>query len=249
MNLHLDIHEEEQIEAIKRWWQENGMAVIVGISLGIMVIMGWKWYQNHTASRAENASNLYQTLLMEIEQKKEDRAATIAGQLLTSHPNTLYAHLTTLVLAGQDVAKGKLEEAKTRLQSIIDQTGYPQLQAIARLRNARILLSQSQFDSALALIDPFTSPAYQNEILELKGDIYLAQGKPDQARTQYEALIARGELDGMHQTWIQKKLDNLGSVTATPIAIPAAWQPLPAFGASGTQSSYLPLNVIPGENG
>ena len=34
--------EEQQIDAIKEWWNKNGNAVIVGAVLGIGALVGWK---------------------------------------------------------------------------------------------------------------------------------------------------------------------------------------------------------------
>jgi predicted negative regulator of RcsB-dependent stress response len=35
--------EEEQVEALKRWWKENGQATLAGLVLGIIVILGWNY--------------------------------------------------------------------------------------------------------------------------------------------------------------------------------------------------------------
>ncbi|MEW8396328.1 MAG: tetratricopeptide repeat protein, partial [Candidatus Thiodiazotropha sp.] len=34
--------EEEQVEAIKRWWKENGTSVIAGLVIGLGGIFGWQ---------------------------------------------------------------------------------------------------------------------------------------------------------------------------------------------------------------
>ncbi len=55
--------EEEQVEAIKKWWQENGKSIIAGVVIGITAIFGWRAYDNHTAVQAEAASTLYEQMI------------------------------------------------------------------------------------------------------------------------------------------------------------------------------------------
>ncbi|PAR85254.1 YfgM family protein, partial [Vibrio cholerae] len=38
--------EEQQVEAIKDWWKENGKAVIFGAVIGLGGLFGWRYYQD-----------------------------------------------------------------------------------------------------------------------------------------------------------------------------------------------------------
>ncbi|MGU3844696.1 YfgM family protein, partial [Vibrio diabolicus] len=38
--------EEQQVEAIKDWWKENGKAVIIGAVVGLGGLFGWRYYQD-----------------------------------------------------------------------------------------------------------------------------------------------------------------------------------------------------------
>ncbi|MHC9036859.1 tetratricopeptide repeat protein, partial [Cobetia marina] len=48
--------EEEQLEAIKRWWSENGKSLIAGVVLAGAGIFAFKAWQNYEASQSEAAS-------------------------------------------------------------------------------------------------------------------------------------------------------------------------------------------------
>ena len=48
--------DEEQVEAIKRWWKENGKSVIGGIVLRFAVIGGWQGWQGYQRNQGEAAS-------------------------------------------------------------------------------------------------------------------------------------------------------------------------------------------------
>ncbi len=55
--------EEEQLEALKKWWQTNGKAVIMGIGASLLLIVGWRAWQDHSRSTSEAASVAYQEVL------------------------------------------------------------------------------------------------------------------------------------------------------------------------------------------
>ena len=45
--------EEQQVEAIKKWWQENGKSLIAGIVIGLGGIVGWQGWQTYQIEQAE----------------------------------------------------------------------------------------------------------------------------------------------------------------------------------------------------
>jgi predicted negative regulator of RcsB-dependent stress response len=63
--------EEEQVEALKRWWKENGTSTIVGLALGIAIILGWNYWQGHKKDQTVQASAIYDQLLKAVEDDKK----------------------------------------------------------------------------------------------------------------------------------------------------------------------------------
>ena len=57
------ITEEEQIEALKRWWEENGKQTILGIALIVGGYFGWQAWTDHSEEQASAASLTYQEML------------------------------------------------------------------------------------------------------------------------------------------------------------------------------------------
>ena len=38
--------EEEQVEALKSWWKENGKSLIMGVVIAVAAVFGWRgWNQ------------------------------------------------------------------------------------------------------------------------------------------------------------------------------------------------------------
>ena len=54
--------DEEQLEALKTWWQENGTSLVLGVALVIAVFFGARQWQAGNQVEAGNASDLYQLI-------------------------------------------------------------------------------------------------------------------------------------------------------------------------------------------
>lgn len=203
--------EQEQIEAIQTWWAENGKAVIAGIILGLAAIFGWRGYQSYQQSMLEAASDLYTNMIIEVRDKKNDKAREYGNQILKEHPRTTYATYASLALAALDVAESKPEEAIKHLRPVLDRRGDDSLKHLARLRLARILLGQDKTDEALSLLDVGEEGAFAPSYAELRGDIYARQGKFAEARAAYQITRNQAvDTAGTSTSLLQMKIDDLG---------------------------------------
>ena len=57
------LSEEEQIEAFKRWWAENGLQTILGVVLIVGGYFGWQGWQQAQQEQAGQASELYMEMV------------------------------------------------------------------------------------------------------------------------------------------------------------------------------------------
>jgi len=55
--------EEEQVEALRRWWDENGRSTLAAVALALVAGFGWQGWQEHREEQLESASVVYETLL------------------------------------------------------------------------------------------------------------------------------------------------------------------------------------------
>ena len=62
--------EEQQAEAIKRFFRENGTALVIGVVLGLGGLYGWKAYNQNQVESAEAASDAYEKLVKADAQNK-----------------------------------------------------------------------------------------------------------------------------------------------------------------------------------
>lgn len=195
--------EEQQVEAIKSWWKENGKAVVVGGVVGIGAILGWKYYQSAQVEAKDVASMSYEKTLTAL-QASGAEAAESTQAFISANASSEYAVLAALQLAKVQVEAGQLDAALEQLNWIASNSKDESLIATAQVRAARIQAEQAQFDVALATLAGVKPASWAARVAELKGDIALRQGDVATARSAYtEALQA-----GMNQA-VQMKLDDL----------------------------------------
>ena len=202
--------EQEQIEALQKWWADNNRAVISGFIIGLVAIFGWRGWQAHLQTMAEEASDLYTNMIVEMRDQKNDKARDYADRLINEYSRTTYADFAALMLARLDVEDAKPEEAIKRLQKVLDDADQDSLKHLARLRLARILLDQNRTDEAWSILKVNDEGAFKASYAELKGDIYALQGKFDDARTAYQQVLGNTGAETSDTSFLQLKIDDLG---------------------------------------
>jgi predicted negative regulator of RcsB-dependent stress response len=202
--------DEEQIESLRKWWSENGLSVIGGIVIGLAAIFGWRGWQGYQLAQAEAASNLYAHLILDVRRQKFSHAREIADQILAEYRKTGYAVYASLLLAKFDMNDGKSESAIRHLQWVIENTDQNELEHLARLRIARILLADNKTEQALQLINSVEQGEFTASYEELKGDIFLQQGNTEAAKTAYQLALSEGNDTVNNNIFLQMKINNLG---------------------------------------
>jgi len=205
--------EQEQLEAIRKWWQENGKAIIAGLLIGLGGVIGWQQWGAWKVRQSEGASALYQQVTEAIQRGDSDDGGTFATELLADHAGSPYTALALFALAAKDVQEGKLESAGERYRWVVENSAQPEHAEIARLRLARVLLSEGDYSSALAALDA-VAPAFRADADELKGDVYAAQGDSVRARDAYQAAVATLAMAGGSNPWLVMKLESLAASAA-----------------------------------
>jgi len=240
--------ELQQVEAIKKWWRDNGASVLTGLVLGLTLLFGWRYWQDYNEANAQKASSMYEQVIAMLEKKQGDQARQIATTLVSQHSQSPYAAMTELLIARQDLEENNLSSSHAHLQWVIDWKGQAELVNVARVRKARLYLSENKLDDAkkvLASVTDVDKKSFQAAFTELQADIAVLEGKFDEARTAYSKTLESKELNNEHRTWIQTKLDNLGiaadqRVSAAPPKVSEA-PPLPPTTSMSPQAPGMNL--------
>lgn len=207
--------DEERVEALKKWWKENGKSLIVGLALGLSILFGWQAWVANRNSEADSASNAYTMLMASVERSEYDKAQQQAAEIVGQFSDSPYAVLSAMAMAKIKLEQDDLLGARTQLQWALEHTGLEEMKQLIRLRLARVMLAQGETDSALAQLSGVDAGAMLAAYEELMGDIYLQQGKPGLAYESYASSMGRLDLNSQKRALLQLKLDDLAGMGDT----------------------------------
>jgi predicted negative regulator of RcsB-dependent stress response len=205
-----DLEEQEQIEALKAFWASWGKWIagaVVGASVAYLGYVGWNYYQS---SRNEAAAAVYAGVDAALQKGDLTALKSAEATLLTEYPKSGYAARSALLAAKLAFEKGDLAYAKQSLKFVIEQGHEPELQALAHLRMAAILLDEKKYDAAVSELAEQHPVAFDALFLDTKGDVLNAKGDAKAARDAYRAALAKLVGESPNRQFIQTKLDALG---------------------------------------
>ena len=211
----MDVHtaEAQRIEDIKKWWSENGLSVVLGLTLGVSGIFGWRYWQGESIERAEAASALYSDMIASLQNQNETGAREAADKILADYENTTYGVFALMSLAGLAVADDDLDAAETNLRQALEQSGDASLSHVIRIRLVRVLISQDKLEQAGALVERQDKGEFAAGYDELLGDISIRQGDIEAAREAYQQAINKLRGGGRDVATLELKLNNIGQAS------------------------------------
>lgn len=195
--------EEEQVEALRRWWDENGRTTIVAIVVALGLGFGYQGWKQHNATEAEGASELYQRMLQalstpSLSSEQEEIAGQLAQQLKADYAGGTYAQFAALHLARQAVSANDLAQAQAELRWVLGKADSDSdIARIAQLRLARVLAASGEPDQALLILDEVMEGPYKASYAIARGDILLSIGRLEEAAEAYTAALALAAEDGV----------------------------------------------------
>lgn len=205
-----DLEEQEQLDALKAWWKQWGNYVIYGIAALLIAVAGWQYWKNHTAKQSVEAASHFESLNNALEAGDMKTAREQGALLVDKYGSTPYATRAALLVASINVQGKDTKSAKAQLEWAAANTKEAALRDVARLRLAGLLLDEKDYEGALKQLNAAHTDAYGPRFDDLKGDVYLAQGKTGEARAAYSAAYAKLKDDNPLHGVVEMKLDSLG---------------------------------------
>ncbi len=204
--------EEQQIEAVKKWWKEYGMTIFAGLALGLVGIFGYRYFVEQREFQMAETSHAYDAVIANLDDKEKFIAE--AASFKTENSGTIYSNLLSLQLAKLAVDEDDLATAGQHLSDILDDPQHATIEHIARLRLGRIILAQGDTDKALALVAEATKDEFRSSYEMLRGDIWMAKGDRNRARQAYDTAKEQGT-DAPVNPNLEMLLTDLSAETAS----------------------------------
>ena len=210
------LSEREQAEQLRHWLRENWVWLLAGVALAVGGYYGLRWWESRQALRSLDAGERYAAMLDAIAGDKREEGIRVADELKAQYADTPYADQATLLLARLDVDSGNLSGAEAKLAAVAAESSDPDLKLVARLRLARVQLAQGRYAEVLKTLDEVATPAVEARVLELRGDVHLAQGDKAAALAEWrkaEAAIQADPAAGaqVDAELLRLKIDELGA--------------------------------------
>lgn len=205
--------DEEQLEALKRWWHENGRAVIAGLAIGVAVLAGWRGWEWHRGEQSLAASALYDEAIAGLRAGEHGTVIEQAERLRAEYAGTAYAPLGALAAARAALNAEDAGTAEEWLRWAMDNAGKAGIRHIARARLARVLTAQGDHAGALELLDAEVPTAYAALYAEIRGDVLVAQGDRAAAAAAYRTALD-AEVPPPDPDLVERKLNQVQPVTA-----------------------------------
>ncbi|WP_019675668.1 YfgM family protein [Arsukibacterium perlucidum] len=203
--------EEQQVEAIKRFWNDYGKAILGGVVIGLAGLYGWRYFQAEQRSQAEQVSAQYSQLLEQQQTEGSDWLASARG-FIDAQSDTSYAVFAALLAAREAIDNQQLTVAAEHLSWVMNNAKDAPVKAIAQLRLARVQREQGNYADALATLQLAVPEAFAAQQAELKGDVLQLTGELAQAKAAYQQALASSE---QNRPLLQVKLDELAHITAS----------------------------------
>lgn len=185
--------DEEQAERLKRWWEQNGTSLIIGVVLAVAAVLGWRWYQGYAQDQADAASDVFGSYVA-----GRNGAESTSDQLAmidTEFEGSGYHVFTLLYRADDEIEVEDWEEALALLERAAQLADNDNLKDIARYRIAKVLYQLDRLDECETELAAIRSAGLEAHVAALSGDVFVARGDLERARIAYRSGIDAARRD------------------------------------------------------
>ncbi len=211
MATHLDLQEQEQIDDIKAFWKQYGDLITWTLVIVLAAFAAWNGWNTWQRSQGAKASALFDQLEQAVQGGDPERVGRVFSDLKERYPRTAYAQQGALLAAKLQYDKGQVDASRATLQWAAEHANDDAYKTAARLRLAGLLMDAKEYDKALAQLDGPLDKSFEALVADRRGDVLMAQGKQNEARTAYLAAWKAMDANLDYRRVIDAKLAALGT--------------------------------------
>lgn len=206
-----EIDSLEQGERARKWMQQNGSAIIIGVLAAVAILMGYEAWKNRRVNHQGKAGETYVQLSAAVTEKRKEDVVRLSNTVAAEYTDTAYAALARLDQAHSAVTESNLAQAIAAAQQAVEAARTEVLADAARLRLARLQLADAKPVLAEQTLAAIKSGGFSAQVKELRGDALLKQGKSEDARKAYQDALAGLDAGSPLRNGLQMKIDDLST--------------------------------------
>ncbi|EQC00851.1 YfgM family protein [Photorhabdus temperata] len=201
-------NENEQVDAIRRFFADNGKALVFGLVLGAGALIGWRYWQSHQTNQLQGSAEAFEQVNRGLISGAKESHAT--AEKFAVETNNSYGVMAHMHLAQLAVEKNELAKADQFLSAAVSQTKNEDLQALANIRLARVQLAEDKADVALKTLEQVKGSGWVAVAEDIRGDALLKKGDIAGARAAYTKGLGSDSPQAI-KSMLNLKLNNLSS--------------------------------------
>jgi len=210
MAKHLDLEEQEQLDQIKHFWAQYGNLitwVLIAVFGSMAAWNGWNYWQR---SQATKAAALYDEIERAAVASDAERMERALADMKQRFGGTTFAAQGGLLAGKTLFDAGKIDGARAALTWVAEKAPDDAYKAVARLRLAGLDLEAKAYDQGMKTLEAPVPKAFGPLVADRRGDIFMAQGKIEEAKAQYREALRDLSDRAEYRRLIEVKLAALG---------------------------------------
>ncbi len=185
-----EVTDDLERDQLKNWWDRHGRTLITGISVGLIALAAYLWWDGKQADKRVAEADSYVTALRNLEGDKAGEAKAVFAKL-SKDGTKGYQALAKLQLAASALKDGKATEAVALYDGLAKDGSVPKaLQEFASLRSTMVQFDDLKPADQIARLEPLAQQggAWFGTAGELLAIAYLNNNQQAKALTLFEIL-------------------------------------------------------------
>jgi hypothetical protein len=197
-----EVSDDLERDKLKNWWDRFGRTLITGISVGLIALAGYLWWDGRQAEQRIAEADRYVDALKALDGDNAAKAKEVFEDL-SRNGTRGYKTLAQLQLAADALKNGKITDAVALYDGLAKNSDVPEaMQQYASLRSTMVQFDGLKPEEQIARLTPLAQQdaPWFGTAAELLAIAYLNNNQQDKALTLFEILAkiprdAKGKID------------------------------------------------------
>lgn len=200
--------ENEQVDAIKQFFKNYGLTIVLAAVIGFGGVFGWKYWQSHQTNRLQESAGAFATVSEALAKPTPENIAL--AEKFATETNDIYGALASLELAQNAIDANDLVSGERHLTNAVAKVKNDAFADMLNLRLARVQLALDKTDAALVSLEQVKGKAWNGMKNYIRGDVLAKKGDNAGATAAYRSALT-DENAGAIRSLVELKLNNLSN--------------------------------------